>query len=81
MMKDKKQAEDRLSEVSDNYIRLCYQALKDAFKHDAGLTDEQKRQFQQFGQDGVYYGTDIFSDWTEWEKMLRREIERRGLDV
>ena len=80
-MTDRKKIEEKLRKVSNNYVKNCYQALQKAFQHDAALTDGQKRQFEQFKQDGVYYGTDIYSDWSEWEKMLRSEIERRNLDV
>lgn len=78
-MRDRKQAEEMLAKVSDDYIKNCFLAVKNAFAHDSELTDAQKRQFEQFGQDGVYFGTDIYSDWNEWEEMLRKEIERRNL--
>ena len=80
-MADRKQVEEMLAKVSDNYIKNCFEAVNNAFKHDAELTEEQKKKFEQFGQDGVYYGTDIYSDWTEWQEMLRSEIERRNLKV
>jgi hypothetical protein len=80
-MSSKSNVADRLTESSDNYIKDMLNAVENAFKHDAGLSEEQKVQFQQFQQDGVYYGTDIFSDWTEWREMLKREAERRGLSI
>ena len=80
-MTDRKQVEEMLAKVSDNYIRNCYKAVKNAFEHDVELTEDQKIEFEQFGQDGAYYGTDIYSDWTEWEIMLRHEVERRNLNV
>ena len=80
-MPDRKQVEAMLAKVSDNYLKECYGAVQNAYKHDAALTDDQKRQFEQFQQDGVYYGTDIYSDWAEWKEMLNSEIERRNLDV
>ncbi len=80
-MPDKKRVEEMLAKVSDNYIAECYRAVEKAFKHDASLSGDQKSLFQQFEQDGVYYGTDIYSDWAEWKDMLQREIESRNLGI
>ena len=80
-MTDRKQVEEILEKVSDDYIKKCFSAVQNAFEHDSALTDAQKKQFEQFGQDGVYFGTDIYSDWKEWEEMLRKEIKRRNLKL
>lgn len=80
-MLDRKQAEEVLTKVSEKYLKDCYRTVQNAFKHDAALTDDQKRQFERFQQDGIYYGTDIFSDWAEWKEILRSEIERRNFNV
>ncbi len=80
-MSNKPEIADRLSKTSDNYIRDTLTAVEDAFEHDAELSDEQKVMFEQSNQDGVYYGTDIYSDWSEWREMLKHEAKRRGIEV
>ena len=78
-MLNKSEVACKLSEASDGYILEMRQAVEKAFKHDASLTDELKATFQQFNQDGLYYGTDIYTDWVEWRAMLRQEAAHRGL--
>ena len=78
-MSDKTDTAEKLAKVSDNYIKEMYLSVKRAFEHDSELTDEEKQRFQGFQNDGVYYGTDIFSDWTEWKGMLEFEVQRRKL--
>ena len=80
-MSNKIEVVERLSKVSDNYIKDMLQATVKAFKNDESLSEEQKVQFQQFDQDGVYYGTDIYSDWSEWREMLQYEAVRRNLVI
>lgn len=80
-MTPKAEVEERLTKVSDSYIRDVLKATNRAFAHDEGLTDEQKRLFEQGLQEGVYYGTDIYSDWAEWRELLTAEAQNRGLKV
>jgi hypothetical protein len=80
-MSNKISVEDRLSKVSNNYIKDMLVSVRKAFEHDAELTEEQKVQFQYYDQDGAYYGTDVYSDWKEWREMLEYEAERRGLGI
>lgn len=72
---------ENLKNVSDNHIKEMLSAVRNAFENDAGLSDAEKVKFQQFDQEGVYYGTDIYSDWTEWRGMLNHEADRRGLEI
>ena len=77
----KNETAENLTKVSDNYVKEMYAAVKKAFEHDSELTEEEKQRFQNFHNDGVYYGTDIFSDWSEWKDMLEFEVQRRELKV
>lgn len=78
---NKNEVAKNLKNASDNYVKEMLLAVRNAFENDAGLSDAQKVKFQQFDQNGVYYGTDIYSDWTEWRAMLNDEADRRGLDI
>jgi|LULU01.1.fsa_nt_gb hypothetical protein len=80
-MTQKAEVAERLTKVSDNYIRDVLKATNEAFAHDESLSGEQKRLFDQGLQDGVYYGTDIYADWAEWRELLTAEAQRRGLKV
>ncbi|MBU2889923.1 hypothetical protein [Celeribacter halophilus] len=80
-MSNKSEVADRLSKVSDNYIKDMLHATETAFEHDESLSEDQKVRFQQFDQDGVYYGTDIYSDWSQWREMLQHEAVRRNLVI
>lgn len=80
-MADKTETAERLAKASDNYIKEMYRSVKKAFENDSELTKEEKQRFQIYHDEGVYYGTDIFSDWTEWKGMLEFEVQRRKLKV
>jgi hypothetical protein len=77
---NKDEVANRLRKASDTYIKKMIAAVSAAYQHDSRLSDQQKERFQQFGQDGVYFGTDVFSDWTEWSEMLKQEADRRGMN-
>lgn len=80
-MAQKTEVAERLKNVSDSYILNLLTATEKAFAHDKSLSDEQKHLFEQGLEDGVYYGTDIYSDWVEWRDLLATEALRRGLEV
>lgn len=80
-MTQRNEVAERFTKVPDNYIREALKATNQTFAYYAGLSDEQKRLLDQGIHDGVYCGTDIHSDWTEWRKPLTAEASRRGLKV
>ena len=80
-MTKKAEVAERLTKVSDNYIRDVLTATNKAFANDDSLSEEEKRLFEQGLADGVYYGTDIYTDWVEWRVLLTAEAQRRGLKV
>jgi hypothetical protein len=71
---------NRLTNLSDGAIKDLYASVEKAFEHDASLSQEEKEMFQQFGQDGVYYGTEEFPDWPIWRDALKQELTHRRLE-